>query len=136
MYKVLEQICNIAVPSPNFNNLPPCPFLAKAMATNKVSIQQGIIPAEDVKRGRKLIEDKQWAVVYWYPPNTEAELLELTCDVHTDMEVTCLYMHRAHSTKPMGMELTGKYPLLIVQSTPLLETARKNLPPNYPYRWK
>ena len=63
----------------------------------------------------------------------KAKELELTCKIMSNDEIEVLYMHNDDSTEPMNLKLCGKYPLLIVQNKKMLESARRQMPPDYPY---
>ena len=130
--EVLKQIINIATPSKHFNNHAPCPWLAIGISTGKVAIERGRIPTNDGDSAKKF-NNTRWATAYWYQPIMKAAELDLTCRAMSNSEITCLYMHKDDATDPMGQKLTGKYPLLIVQNTKLLESARRQMPPDYPY---
>ena len=64
-----------------------------------------------------------------------AETLETVCKVMCNNDIEILYMHPKGAPKPMGVKLSGKFPLLIVQNKKILEAARNNLPPDYPFEF-
>ena len=132
--QVLEQLLVIALPSKKFNGHPPCPYLARGLSTGKVVIERGIDPTTDVRRAEQH-NTTRWATAYWYNDDITAEKLELVCKVSETEELEVLYMHPKGAPKPMGVKLSGKFPLLIVQNKKVLEAARNNLPPDYPFEF-
>jgi hypothetical protein len=134
--EVLQQLLNIATPSKQFNGHAPCPWLAIGLSTGKVSIERGTgEPIEDVKKIIEQTNYKLWATCYWYQPDMTAKELDLTCKIMSNNNITCLYMHLDDAKDTMGQKLCGKYPMLIVQSKSILDSARNNLPPDYPYKF-
>lgn len=133
--EVLQQLLVIATPSPHFNGHAPCPWLARGLATGRVVIERGTEPCQDIASAEKE-NHSRWATAYWYPPKTKQKELELACEIMANSDIECLYMHSENNPpKPMGMDLSGKYPLVIVQNRSLLEHARNNLPPDYPFEF-
>ena len=133
--EVLKQLIVIATPMKQFNGYPPCPWLAIGLAKAKIIIEKGSDPLFDTQRARQLIKHK-WGVVFYYEHTVNSQDLEKAyreCDTNPDYPYTVLYMHEAVGDNPQGVKLTGKHPLLIVKDSDMLQYARDNLPPNYPY---
>ncbi len=130
--EVLQQLLRIATPKREFNGHAPCPWLAIGITSGKVSIERGSEPTVDVDKAKQHNKTR-WATAYWYQPTMKAKELELTCKIMSDDEITVLYMHDDDSTDPLNVKLCGKYPILIVQNKKMLDTARQQLPPDYPY---
>ena len=135
--EVMKQLILIATPMPNFNGYPPCPWLAVGLSRAKIVIEAGSTPVYDTQRALKHFTSKPlWGIVYYYDETLHHQDLEKAyheCDNNPDYPHTVLYIHRAVADNPRGVQLAGKHPLLIVQDSDMLNYARDNLPPNYPY---
>ena len=129
---VLKQLLVIALPHKKFNGHAPCPWLAKGLSTGKVVVERGVDAWQDVLKAKEH-NTVRWATCYWYPKNTLAKVLEAVCETMSDKEIEVLYMHPKGAPKPMGVALSGAYPLLVVQNKKLLQQARDNLPDDYPF---
>ena len=129
---VLKQLLFIALPHKKFNGYAPCPWLAKGLSTGKVLVERGVDPTADVRKAEQH-NNERWATCYWYQKTMTAETLETVCKVMCNDDIEILYMHPKGAPKPMGVKLSGEYPLLVVQNKKLLEQARANLPPDYPF---
>ena len=131
---VLKQLLFIALPNKKFNGHAPCPWLARGLSTGKVTVERGVDPWQDVLQAEKH-NDTRWATCYWYPKTMKADTLEGVCHATCNQSIEVLYMHPRGAPKPMGVTLSGEYPLLVVQNRKLLEQARANLPPDYPFEF-
>ena len=136
--EVMKQLILIATPMKNFNGYPPCPWLALGLGKAKVLIERGSTPTYDTDRAQQTLRQTPlWGIVYYYDETLHHQDLEKAyreCDTNPDYPHTVLYMHRAVADNPRGVQLAGKHPLLIVQDSDMLNYARDNLPPDYPYK--
>jgi len=138
--EVMKQLILIATPMKQFNGYPPCPWLALGLGKAKIVIERGSTPLHDVERAQVAMHPTPlWGIVYYYDESLEYQDLEKAsheCDNNPDYPHTVLYMHKDVSTRPQGVQLAGKHPLLIVQDSDMLNYARDNLPSHYPYKRK
>lgn len=120
-HSVLLQLCSIALPSPAFHNVPACPWLAKGLATSKVLVVKGTDPLLDVQEAISELKD-YWAIIYYYPESIKYQLLQITCKVMKSDIVEPLYMHVDMPGSEETINLCGRFPIILVQNTALLNS--------------
>jgi hypothetical protein len=121
-HQVLIQLFSIALPSPVFHDVPACPWLARGLATGKVLVEQGTDPLADCKNAIEQMNDMYWAIIYYYPESMHYRQLQLTCKIMKTPLIEPLYMHVDMPGTEETLDLCGKFPIMLVQNTALLNS--------------